>query len=393
MSSPRHVLRPLIFVSSILGTLPYTRNLKFSTVLLFCGIFINAVPSAYMLNAAIKTLMAIQHYPAYFSVLQVAKIICCMACMANLYFLFRRRAMFLLILANFEEIHKFCSNSSGVGMQQTRRQMNLIIYTILTIGWAISLLNIAIAPHNYSLSILTSLIMYLVVATTLHSLGSQFLSFSILMKFYLKQINSKIVDLQKLHLTCTKNENVSKRIDDLRLAHNMLCENAHLINQVYGIYLLLPLSYISIHLQSDVFSIIRNILDCVTEFPYNSLGVEEWLITIMWIINDIYKLGTYFRVAYLVRIEVKLDNIVAHHHTLFQFSAHKDRPLDFQVHKQHSRRQLERISKDKKDNISNIYILCGIKWYTYFNFTLNAWQNTLPIFFHSCKNYIMNFES
>jgi hypothetical protein len=251
MSSPRHVLQPLILVSSVCGTLPYTPNLKFSTLLLFCCVFNNTVPPFYMLNSAIQGLKEIRHIPAYVSLLEVAKIICCVACIANLYFLFRRRDIFLFILSRFEEIHKIVK-VSGAGMEKTRRQVQLMIYTISMLAWAINLFNIAIIPQKYWLSNLTYIVMYLFVSTAIHSLGTQFLSFSILLIFYLKHINSEIAYLQRVHLVYTNNEIVSKQIDDLRAAHNKLCENARLINQVYGIYLVLPLSYLSIHLQMDV---------------------------------------------------------------------------------------------------------------------------------------------
>jgi hypothetical protein len=305
MSSPREVLRPPILVSSVCGTLPYTPNLKFSSLLLFCCVFMNAVPPIYVLHSALQTLLAIQHIPAYISFLQVAKLICFIACIANLYFLLRRRKMFLLILCGFEDFQKSL-NLSGAGMQITRHQVRLTIYTIFTIPWAINLLDIAIAPQKYTLSSLTSKLMHLIVGATLQSLGMQFLSCSILIFFYLKYINRRIVELQNVHLAGKSKENVSKQIENLRAAHNKLCENAFLINKVYGIYLLLPLSFSSIQLQTNSFKIIKYIIDYVTESHYESLGSAQWLISIMWICNDAIKLVTYFRIANLVRIEVQL---------------------------------------------------------------------------------------
>ena len=304
MSSPRHVFRPLILLSSVCGTLPYTTNLKFSSLLLICCVFINSVPPIYMLYSAFQSLKAIHHIPANDTLLHVAKIISFLACMANLYFLFRCREKFLLILREFEDIHKFLKVSSA-GLQKPRRHVQLIIYTICTSAWALTMLNIAVKPHKFNFSSLISLANYLTVATALQSLGTQFLSFSILILFYLKHTNCKIAQLQKLYLACNSNKIVSEKIDDLRAAHNKLCDNARLVNRVYGIYLLLPLIYISIHLQMDIFQIVRNIIDCVTGFPYDQLGGAEWLITIMWIISDINKLCTFFIVSYLVRLEVK----------------------------------------------------------------------------------------
>jgi hypothetical protein len=261
----------------------------------------NSIPPIYILDSAIQSLKAIQHIPAYVSLREVAKIICFVACLANLYFLFRHQAKFLLILSRFEEIHKFFRLSS-VQLQKPRRQVQLIIYAICILAWAINVLKLAILPQKHSLSSLISKVIYIIVATALQSLGTQFLSFSILIIFYLKHINLKIAELQKI--CCTSNEILSKQIDDLRAAHIKLCDNSRLINQVYGIYLVLPLSYISIHLQMDMFEMIRKLLDYMTEFSYDSLGGAWWLITIMWIINDMNKLSTYFIVSYLVRIEV-----------------------------------------------------------------------------------------
>jgi hypothetical protein len=106
-------------------------------------------------------------------------------------------------------------------MEKLRRQVQLIIYTISMLAWAINLFNIAIIPQKYWLSILTYIVTYLFVGTALHSLGTQLFSFSILVIFYLKHINSKIADLQRVHLVYTNNEIVSKQIDDLRAAHNI----------------------------------------------------------------------------------------------------------------------------------------------------------------------------
>jgi hypothetical protein len=306
MSSPRQVLRPLILVSSVFGPLPYTPSLKFSTLLLISCVFVNSVPPAYILNSAIENLKTIHYLPAYVSLQAVPKISCFIACMANLYFLYRRRAKFFLILSRFEEIHKifkFCDAE----LDKPRRQVQLIIFTICVLARAIDLLDIAINPQNYSLSNLSYLVNYIIAATALQSLGTQFLSFSVLVLLYLKHINRKIAEMKQLYFAGTKQKIISKQIEDLRAAHNKLCENAYLVNRVYGIYLLLPLSYISIHLQMDVFQIIRYILDYLTEFPHDLLGGTEWLIAIMWIMNDINKLSIFFVISYLVRVEVTFD--------------------------------------------------------------------------------------
>jgi hypothetical protein len=304
MSSPRQVLLPLILASNILGTLPYTRNLKLSSLLLLCSIFVNAVSCVYKLDSAITTLKHIEHIPADTALVQIAKIINSVSSAANFYFVFRSRAKFLLILSGFEEIHKFFE-FPGAGMKKPRRQVQLTICIIFALAWVITLLDIAISPNKQSTQNWTSAIISRFIATTLHSLGTQFLSFSILIHFYTKQINSKLAELQKIHLACTKNKIVNKQIDDLRAAHNKLCENAHLINQVYGIYLLLPLSFMSIHLQTDLFTNIRTIIDRMNDLPYETLRTTEWFISILWTVNDFIKLSTYFRAAYLVHIEVK----------------------------------------------------------------------------------------
>jgi hypothetical protein len=191
-------------------------------------------------------------------------------------------------------------------MQKPKRQVQLTICIILALAWSITLLDIAVSPNKQSTQNWTSSIISRFIATTLHSLGTQFLSFSILIHFYTKHINSKISELHKFHLACTKNKIKSKQIDDLRAVHNKLCDNAHLINQVYGIYLLLPLSFISIHLQTDFFSIISTIIERVSDFPYKSLTTIDWIISILWTLNDFLKLCFYFRAAYLVHKEVKI---------------------------------------------------------------------------------------
>ena len=303
MSSPRQVLRPLILVSSVVGTIPFTPNLKFSTLLLISCVFMNSVPPFYILNSAIQILKTIQHVPAFVSFQAIPKIICPVACMLNLYFAIRRRAKFLLILSGFDEIHNFFK-FSGAGLDKPRRLVQLLIFSICILAWAITLLDIAIKHQKFNMSSVMSSVKYLIVATALQSLGTQFLSFSILILFYLKHINNKIAESKSLYFACGKNKNVSKQIDDLRVAHNKLSENARLVNRVYGIYLLLPLSYISIHLQMDFFEIIRNIINYTTEFPYESWEGTEWFINIMWIFNEINKLCTYFVVSYLVSTEV-----------------------------------------------------------------------------------------
>jgi 7tm Chemosensory receptor len=305
MSSPTQVLQPAILSSNILGTLPYTRTLKLSSFLLFCSIFLNAVSCVYRLDSAMTILKQIEYLPAHSALVQIAKIINCISSAANLYFVFRSRAKFLLILSTFEEIHKMFK-FSGVGLQKPRRQVQLTICIILALAWSITLLDIAVSPNKQSTQNWTSAILSRFIATTLHSLSTQFLSFSILIHFYMKQINSRISELQIFHLACTKNKITSKQIEDLRAAHNKLCENAHLINQVYGIYLLLPLSFMSIHLQTDFFSIISTLIERVNDFPYKSLRTTNWVISMLWTINDFTKLCFYFRAAYLVHKEVKI---------------------------------------------------------------------------------------
>lgn len=251
------------------------------------------------------TLQQIQHIPAYVSLLQIAKIICSVASMANLYFVFIRRAKFLLILDSFEEIHKIICNPQD-GMKSTRRQVQLTFCALYALAWVITLLEISIATSKKSPRSLTFFIINRFIVSSLHSLGTQFLSFSILIIFYMKQINSKIADLQKEHVASSKIENIIKQIDKLREAHNKLWENAHLINLVYGIYLLLPLSFISIHLQTDFFKVIKSILNHFADFPYQPLSATDWLISVLWTFNDFIKLCAYFRAAYLVHTEVKI---------------------------------------------------------------------------------------
>lgn len=144
--------------------------------------------------------------------------------------------------------------------------------------------------------------MYRLIGSSLHSLGTQFLSFCILTKFYVQLINDKLANLQKER---NKNEIACKQIEELRRAHNKLCENAHLINEVYGIYLLLPLSYISIYLQADVFHIIKITINYATEFHYAPLKDVDLIVFILWAINDFAKTCTYFKIANILQREVR----------------------------------------------------------------------------------------
>lgn len=313
MSSPRQVLLPLILASNVLGTLPYTRNLKFSKLLLLYCIFINTVPCVYILDSAIEVLYNIKHLPPNDIMLQVGRIICSVSSIANLYFLFRQRTKFVLIVSNFEEIHRVLGNCSG----ETRSHVKIIIFVLCIASWVIQFSRIAIQSQKLNTSRLISNLIYRLIGSSLHSLGTQFLSFCILTKFYLQLINDKLAKLQKER---NKNEIACKQIEELRRAHNKLCENAHLINEVYGIYLLLPLSYISIYLQADVFHIIKIMIDYATEFLYVPLNDFDLIVFILWAINDFTKTGTYFRIANILQTEVKRYII---------FIAQNSAPLNF----------------------------------------------------------------
>jgi len=232
----------------------------------------------------------------------IAKLFCVLAGAFNIYFVFARKMSFVKIIRDFNEMQKVVKSSD---VDKIKFKLRVLSVCLIGSSFVLNAFEVISGPEltiSSFLSYVTSRFDLAISKCNLHSVGLQFLSVCILLNCFLRQINSELEFLHEEHKRGVSGDIMIKKIEDLRMRHNKLCELAALINSTYGVSLFLPLCFSSIYLQTDIFSVIKRLVDVFFESPLFHRPDPQ--INSLWFIVDLFKLIPYFAVPYVVYKQV-----------------------------------------------------------------------------------------
>jgi len=302
MASPRKVLSPIILFCNIFGTLPVTYKLNFSGVLLLANVVVSFYPSWTFSKSLIESYKYLHLYSSDMIMKYIVKFVFVLGSGVNIYFLSARGKSFSKLFKSFDETQKFLKKSE---VDKLRFKLRLLFFCLMGSSYALYAIEMLSNPQLAISSVMTIIaarIDYIFTISSLHSVGLQFLSLCLVLNCFLRQINSELEFLHAEHKSGVSSAILIKKIEDLRMRHNKLCEMAALINSTYGFSLFSPICFSSIYLQTDIFSVIKRFVDVFFESPL--FHRPDPLINNLWFIVDVLKLTPYFSVTYFIYKEV-----------------------------------------------------------------------------------------